>query len=389
MSKAQRIRLAADIGGTFTDVVLEVADGSEPPALTTTKVLTTPRAPADAVLAGVEQVLDEAGLDAGAVELVVHGTTLGTNTLIERRGAVTALLTTEGFRDSVAMAHENRFEQYDLAMERPAPLVPRHLRLGIRERMAADGQVLAALDESTIDSVVPTLVEHGVESVAIGFLHSYVDPSHEQRARDRLASLLPELSITLSSDVCPEIREYERISTACANAYIQPMMATYLLDLGQRLQKLGVTAPLRLMASNGGLWTLDTAVREPVGLVESGPAGGALLAARVAAEQGATDLLSFDMGGTTAKLCLLHEAEPATSREFEVARVYRFLKGSGLPLRIPVIDLVEIGAGGGSIASVDQLGRTSVGPESAGSEPGPACYGRGGTRPTVTDADAL
>ena len=395
MPPSGSVRLAADIGGTFTDVVVAVGRPGQPDERHSTKVLTTPAAPADAVLDGVVEVLDRAGLDAGDVDLVVHGTTLGTNTLIERRGAVTALITTEGFRDSVAMAHENRFEQYDLAMRRPEPLAPRHLRFGVPERLAATGEVLVPLDEGAVRALVPQLVAEGVESVAIGFLHAYVDPTNERRARDILAEELPELSITLSSDVCPEIREYERFSTACANAYIQPLMAAYLSDLDQRLEKLGVDAPLLLMLSNGGLCTLETALRAPVGLVESGPAGGALLAARVAAEHGLDDLLSFDMGGTTAKLCLLGDdgrgggAEPATSREFEVARVYRFLKGSGLPLRIPVIDLVEIGAGGGSIAAVDRLGRTTVGPESSGSEPGPACYGRGGDRPTVTDADAL
>lgn len=382
------LRLAADIGGTFTDVVLESTDDG-PPQRFTTKVLTTPQAPADAVLAGVEQVLADAGRDAAEVDLVVHGTTLATNALIERRGATTALLTTEGFRDSVVMAHENRFEQYDLAMERPESLVPRHLRLGVPERLAANGEVLIPLDLDAVRRLIPTLVEHGVESVAVGLLHSFVDPSHEQAVGRLLAEELPEVSVTLSSDVCPEIREYERLSTACANAYIQPLMAAYLADLDERLGKLGVSAPLLLMLSNGGLCTLETAIRSPVGLVESGPAGGALLAARVAAEHRLDDLLSFDMGGTTAKLCLLTDGEPATSREFEVARVYRFLKGSGLPLRIPVIDLVEIGAGGGSIANVDHLGRIAVGPESAGSEPGPAAYGRGGTQPTVTDADVL
>ena len=387
------VRLAADIGGTFTDVVLEVpaadGDGQRPPTRYTTKILTTQRAPADAVLDGVERVLAEAGVDPADVDLVVHGTTLATNALIERRGAVTALLTTEGFRDSVAMAHENRFEQYDLAMERPEPLVPRHLRLGVPERLAANGEVLIPLDLDAVRALVPTLRAVGVESVAVGFLHSYVDPTHERLVRELLAEELPEVAVTLSSEVCAEIREYERLSTACANAYIQPLMATYLADLDGRLAKLGISAPLLLMVSNGGLCTLDTAMRAPIGLVESGPAGGALLASRVAAEHGLDDLLSFDMGGTTAKLCLLTDGEPATSREFEVARVYRFLKGSGLPLRIPVIDLVEIGAGGGSIASIDQLGRISVGPESAGSEPGPAAYGRGGSDPCVTDADVL
>ncbi len=381
-------RLAADIGGTFTDVVLEV----ESPAGTmqyTAKVLTTSQAPADAVLEGVEIVLEQAAIDTSEIELVVHGTTLATNALIERRGARTALLCTEGFRDSVAMAHENRFEQYDIFMERPDPLVPRYLRLGVPERLSADGDVLIPLDVEAVQALIPTLVENQVESVAIGFLHSYVDPRHEIEVRSILLDALPHLSVTLSSEVCPEIREYERLSTACANAYVQPLMAAYLTDLADQLDKLGISAPLLLMLSNGGLCTLDTAVRSPVGLVESGPAGGALLAARIAAEHGVDELLSFDMGGTTAKLCLLTDGEPATSREFEVARVYRFLKGSGLPLRIPVIDLVEIGAGGGSIVSVDQLGRIAVGPESAGSEPGPACYGRGGTSATITDADVL
>jgi N-methylhydantoinase A len=381
-------RLAADIGGTFTDVVLEVEtpDGT---TQFTAKVLTTPQSPADAVLEGVEAVLGQALIDTGDIELVVHGTTLATNALIERRGARTALVCTEGFRDSVAMAHENRFEQYDIFMERPDPLVPRYLRLGVPERLSADGDVLIPLDAAAVRGLIPTLVDNEIESVAIGFLHSYVDPRHEIEARSILLEALPHLSVTLSSEVCPEIREYERLSTACANAYVQPLMATYLTDLADQLAKLGISAPLMLMLSNGGLCTLDTAVRSPVGLVESGPAGGALLAARIAAEHGVDELLSFDMGGTTAKLCLLTDGQPSTSREFEVARVYRFLKGSGLPLRIPVIDLVEIGAGGGSIVSVDQLGRIEVGPESAGSEPGPACYGRGGLAPTITDADVL
>ncbi len=383
------VRLAADIGGTFTDVVLEVDthEVADQPARYTTKVLTTAQAPAEAVMVGVQHVLDASGVDPASIELVVHGTTLATNALIERRGATTALLVTEGFRDSIAMAHENRFEQYDIFMQRPEPLVPRHRCLPIPERMSADGTVLLDLDEQAVHDLVPILEAEGVESIAIGFLHSYVNPAHEQRAAAILRDRLPHVSITVSCEVCPEIREYERFSTTTANAYVQPLMAAYLTDLEQRLEKLGVIAPLLLMLSNGGLCTLETAVRSPVGLVESGPAGGALLAAEVAAEHQLDDLLSFDMGGTTAKLCLLTNGEPATSREFEVARVYRFLKGSGLPLRIPVIDLVEIGAGGGSIASVDALGRIAVGPESAGSEPGPAGYGLGGTRPTVTDAD--
>jgi len=385
-------RLAADIGGTFTDVVLEVEPGEDPSRSGrryTAKVLTTPQAPADAVLEGVEAVLADSELDPGEIRVVVHGTTLATNALIERRGARTALLCTEGFRDSVAMAHENRFEQYDIFMERPDPLVPRYLRLGVPERLSAEGDVLVPLDEAAVRDLIPVLIENEIESVAVGFLHSYVDPRHETEVRSILLDALPHLSVTLSSEVCPEIREYERLSTACANAYVQPLMANYLTDLADRLDKLGIAAPLMLMLSNGGLCTLDTAVRSPIGLVESGPAGGALLAGRIAAEHGVPELLSFDMGGTTAKLCLLTGGEPATSREFEVARVYRFLRGSGLPLRIPVIDLVEIGAGGGSIVSIDQMGRIAVGPESAGSEPGPACYARGGADPTITDADVV
>lgn len=384
---AMTIRLAADIGGTFTDVVLEVDDEVVGCRMFSTKVLTTRQAPAEGVIEGVHEVLAASSIEASSIELVIHGTTLATNALIERRGAKTALVVTEGFRDSIAMAHENRFEQYDLFMQRPDPLVPRHLCLPVPERSAADGTVLLELDEQAVLDLVPLLEQADVQSVAIGFLHSYVNPGHERRAAALLRDRLPHLSFTLSSEICPEIREYERLSTAAANAYVQPLMATYLTDLEQRLEKLGVVAPLLLMLSNGGLCTLETAVRAPVGLIESGPAGGALLAAQVAAELGIENLLSFDMGGTTAKLCLLTSGKPATSREFEVARVYRFLKGSGLPLRIPVIDLVEIGAGGGSVASVDQLGRISVGPESAGSEPGPAGYGSGGTAPTVTDAD--
>ena len=268
-------RLAADIGGTFTDVVLEVEtpDGT---TQFTAKVLTTPQSPADAVLEGVEAVLGQALIDTGDIELVVHGTTLATNALIERRGARTALVCTEGFRDSVAMAHENRFEQYDIFMERPDPLVPRYLRLGVPERLSADGDVLIPLDAAAVRGLIPTLVDNEIESVAIGFLHSYVDPRHEIEARSILLEALPHLSVTLSSEVCPEIREYERLSTACANAYVQPLMATYLTDLADQLAKLGISAPLMLMLSNGGLCTLDTAVRSPVGLVESGPAGGSV-----------------------------------------------------------------------------------------------------------------
>ena len=385
-----RARLAADIGGTFTDIALEVDDVSGGgPVLHTAKVLTTPDAPADAVLDGVERVLREAGVMPAEVGVFIHGTTLATNALIERRGARTALLTTQGIRDSVEMAHENRFEQYDLYMRRPEPLVPRNRRIGIPERLAADGTVLLPLDEHAVQAAAASLAADGVTSVAVGYLHSYLDARHEERTAEILTECWPEATVTLSSEVCPEIREYERFSTACANAYIAPLVRQYLTDLDARLAALGLGCEVFLMTSGGGLGTLAEALRFPVRLIESGPAGGALLASGIARGLDCERALSFDMGGTTAKLCIVEGGHPRTSREFEVGREYRFLAGSGLPLRLPVIEMVEIGAGGGSIASLDALGRITVGPASAGSEPGPAAYGRGGIEPTVTDADAV
>ena len=376
--------LAVDIGGTFTDVVLQLADER-----TAIKVLTTHVDPADGVLQGIDEVLDQTGLRAADARVVLHGTTLATNALIERRGAVTALLTTEGHRDALEMALENRFDQYDVNIDRPTPLVPRHLRLPVVERMDAQGIALLELDESSVIAQLDTLREYEVTSIAIGFLHAYVNDVHEQRVAELVRSHLPDVSISLSSTVCPEIREYERLSTTCANAYVKPMMAGYLSSLERKLGARGFVCPILLMTSSGGLTTLRTAREFPIRLVESGPAGGAILASQLAAEGGFTETLSFDMGGTTAKLCIIDEGTPLVSRAFEVDRSYRFRKGSGLPIRIPVIEMVEIGAGGGSIAQYDELGRIQVGPESAGSEPGPACYARGGNRPTVTDADVV
>jgi N-methylhydantoinase A len=375
-------RLAVDIGGTFTDVVLE-ANGRQ----VTVKVLTTPDNPEQGVLDGVAKAMAEAGAQAAEVGLIIHGTTLATNALIERKGAKTALIVTEGLRDSVEMAYENRFEQYDINIDRPDPLVPRYLRWPVTERLNAAGEVLRPLDEASVAALAPKLAEHGIESLAIGLIHSYANPAHERRVAEILGAAAPELSITLSSEVCPEIREYERQSTTCANAYVRPLMARYLTRLERDLRARGFACPFLLMTSGGGLTGFDTAVAFPIRLVESGPAGGAILASRIASECGLDRVLSFDMGGTTAKICLIDDAAPLTSRSFEVARAYRFMKGSGLPLRIPAIEMVEIGAGGGSIASVDALERINVGPESAGAEPGPACYGRGGSEPTVTDAD--
>jgi N-methylhydantoinase A len=375
-------RLAIDIGGTFTDVVLEM-DGRH----VTTKVLTTPRAPEQGVMAGFEKILELSGTSPGDIGLVIHGTTLATNALIERRGAKTALVVTSGHRDGLEMAHENRFEQYDLSVDRPVPLVPRHLRLPVEERMDRNGNVLVPLGEDSVRALLPVLVEKEVESVAVGLLHAYANPRHERRIRDLLLEAEPSLSITLASEVCPEVREYERLSTACANAYVQPLMSRYLGSLAEALRDADVVCPFLLMTSGGGLTTLETATAFPIRLVESGPAGGVILATHVARQCGLDRVISFDMGGTTAKLCLVDDGRPLSSRHFEVARSYRFRKGSGLPVRVPVIEMVEIGAGGGSIASVDTMGQIRVGPRSAGSEPGPAAYARGGEHPTVTDAD--
>ncbi len=377
-------RLAVDIGGTFTDLALRLGE-----RLVTTKVLTTPAEPERGVLAGVAAILGEAGVAPGAVGLIIHGTTLATNAIIERKGAKTALVVTEGFRDSVEMAYENRFEQYDIAIDRPAPLVPRRRRWPVPERIDARGAVLRPLDLEAAQTLAERIRQEEVESLAIGLIHAYANPSHEEAVAEVLRAALPDLPITLSSEVCPEIREYERLSTACANAYVQPIMARYLTRLEGRLREEGFTAPFLLMTSGGGLTGFETAVKFPIRLVESGPAGGAILASRIAEDCGLERVLSYDMGGTTAKVCLIDEARPLTSRSFEVAREYRFLKGSGLPLRIPAIEMVEIGAGGGSIAAVDAMKRVTVGPESAGADPGPACYDQGGDQPTVTDADLL
>ncbi len=384
MSAPADATLSVDIGGTFTDVV--VRHGG---ALSTAKVLTTARSPEAGVMQGIRAALDAARLRPAEIGLIVHGTTLATNALIERKGARTALVTTEGFRDVLEIGAEHRFEQYDVFIEKPRPLVPRDLRFEVCERLDAKGNVLRPLDAAGVGAVGRKLASLGIESVAVAFLHSYVDPAHEQQAAGILRECLPGVSITLSSEVCPEIREHSRFSTACANAYVQPLMARYLSALKLQLGEAGFRCSMLLMTSGGGLTTLETAVRFPIRLVESGPAGGAVLASTIATQRGLDDVLSFDMGGTTAKICLIDRGEAQAGREFEVAREYRFAKGSGLPLRIPVIEMVEIGAGGGSIAGVDSLGRLQVGPESASSDPGPACYGLGGRAATVTDADLV
>jgi len=374
--------MGVDIGGTFTDVVLEVASQQY-----SAKVLTTYAAPEAAIIDGMQQVCAKAQVLASDITQIIHGTTLATNALIERRGAKTALITTQGFRDVIEMRTESRFEQYDLNLVLPEPLLPRQQRYTLTERMNAKGDVLIALDRTEVEVLANQIKEAGYTSVAIGLLHSYLNDSHEQMVREVLSEIVPDVMVSLSSEVSPQMREYERFNTVVANAYIKPLMKSYLGRLEGRLADEGVRCSIFLMHSGGGIISLESAAEFPVRLVESGPAGGAVFAANIAARYGLDKVLSFDMGGTTAKICLINNQTPKTSRVFEVARTYRFKKGSGMPISIPVIDMVEIGAGGGSLAHVDSMQQIRVGPESAGSEPGPACYGRGGDRPAVTDAD--
>jgi N-methylhydantoinase A/oxoprolinase/acetone carboxylase beta subunit len=381
-----RYRFGFDIGGTFTDfVLLEVGAGR----LFSHKVLTTPSAPAQAVLHGWRDLLAQVGARPEQIEAAVHGTTLITNALIERRGARTALLTTAGFRDILEIRREMRYDIYDLLMELPAPLAPRPLRLGIRERINARGEVVTPLAADDVTAARRTLAAAAVEAVAVCYLHAYQNPAHERATAAALREALPGVRLSLSSEVAPEIREYERMSTTVCNAYVQPLSEAYLDDLLRRLRAAGYTRELYLMLSSGGITTVGTAARFPIRLVESGPAAGVLAAMFHGERLGIRDLLSFDMGGTTAKACLIKDGQPAMTRQFEIARAHRFKRGSGLPVQVPSIELIEIGAGGGSIAWIDDLELLKVGPQSAGADPGPACYGFGGTAPTVTDADLL
>ncbi|MFD1329206.1 hydantoinase/oxoprolinase family protein [Mycoplana ramosa] len=383
MTQRQDIRLGADIGGTFTDIALDVRG-----KLFSTKVLTNYSAPEQAILDGVEVVTRDAGIAPKDIDIVIHGTTLATNALIERRGARTALITTEGFRDVIEMRTESRFEQYDLSLVLPKPLIPREDRFPVKGRIDAQGRELQALDEAALEGLADVIAERGFGAVAIGFIHSYMNPSHEERAREILSRKL-SIPISISAEVSPQMREFERFNTVCANAYVRPQMSDYLSRLQVRLKDMGADCPVFMIHSGGGLISVETASEFPVRLVESGPAGGAIFAADIARRFSLDRVVSYDMGGTTAKICLIEDYEPQTARTFEVARTYRFCKGSGMPISIPVIEMIEIGAGGGSIAWVDAMGRIQVGPESAASEPGPACYQRGGNRPAITDADLV
>ena len=379
-------RISADIGGTFTDLVIVSDDGK---TFQIDKVLTTPAEPDDAVLQGVRQVLDETGAKATDISHVVHGTTLFTNALIERKGARTALVTTAGFRDAVEIAREHRYDMYDLRMRKPTPIAPRELRFEVAERTLADGSIRQPLDIASAEQVAEELVKREITAIGICLLHAYANPTHEEQLGKILRERLPGAAITLSSELVPEIREYERTSTTLANVYVQDLAERYLSRLRRRLDDENVAGKLFIMQSNGGVCEVDTGARFPVRLIESGPAGGALAAAHYGARLGHKDLLSFDMGGTTAKACVIADGEPLIAPEFEVDRQYQFKKGSGLPIKVPVIEMIEIGTGGGSIARVDALRRLQVGPDSAGAAPGPAAYARGGTHPTVTDADLV
>lgn len=382
----RRVRIGVDVGGTFTDFVL-VDDHRS--LIFLGKQLTTPRDPSVAIIEGITRILREAEVEVWRLDAIVHGTTLVTNTVIERKGAKVGLITTKGFRDVLEMGREIRYDLYDLFLEKPAPIVPRHLRREVDERVDASGAVLRALDEAELGAVVDSLVAEGVEALAISFLHAYRNDAHERAALSVVRKAHPDLPVTLGSEVAPEIREFERGNTATANAYVQPLMQRYLARLEEKLGELGHRGTLSIMLSGGGLTTVKTAAEMPVHLIESGPAAGATAAALYAKLTGTDHLISFDMGGTTAKMCLVEHGAPEHSNEFEAGRVRRFRKGSGLPLKVPVIDLIEIGAGGGSTAWIDGMGLLKVGPESAGSEPGPVCYRSGGTEPAVTDADLL
>tara|TARA_B100001175_G_scaffold113844_1_gene96574 strand:- start:50 stop:2158 length:2109 start_codon:yes stop_codon:yes gene_type:complete len=381
-----KMRIGADVGGTFTDIVLE-AKGE----IFSTKVLTTYESPEIGILQGIHAVIEDSGSDLSELDSFIHGTTLATNALISRTGAETAFVTTKGFRDTIEMRTESRFEQYDLNLELPKPLIERKDRYVLSERVSADGSVLLPFNQTEAKNLIKllSLEENRYEAVAVGFIHSYMNDRHESLFKQMLLDQLPNIKVSISSEVSPQMREFERFNTVCANAYVQPMMASYLERLKTKLAEAGAKCDIHLIHSGGGLISIESAIKFPVRLIESGPAGGAIFASEIAARHGIDAALSYDMGGTTAKICLIDEQSPRSAKTFEVARTHRFTKGSGMPISIPVIEMIEIGAGGGSIANVDDLKQIRVGPLSAGSEPGPAAYGLGGSLATVTDANVL
>ena len=378
------MRLAIDIGGTFTDIVLE--DNYN---LFTKKVLTSTAQPEVAVIEGVVELLQENKIKSSDIKMIIHGTTLATNAVIERKGAKTCFITTEGFRDVLDIGYESRFDQYDILIEKTMSLVPRKHRYVIEERTDINGTIIKPINSQKFQSLVDTIKKEEFESIGIGFLHSYANSKNENDLKEFLLKHLPDVEVSISSDVCPEIREYERFTTTVVNSYIKPLMSRYLKKLDSELKQKGFNCPLLLMTSGGTLTNVTSACNNPVRLVESGPAGGAILATSIAEDLKLDKVISFDMGGTTAKITIIENQRAIKAREFEVDRKARFKKGSGLPLRIPVIEMVEIGAGGGSIARVNKLDQIITGPDSAGSNPGPACYSNGGNNPTITDADLV
>ena len=378
------MRLAIDIGGTFTDLVLETGND-----LLTKKVLTSISQPELAVIEGVSELLEENNIKASDIKMIIHGTTLATNAVIERKGAKTCFITTSGFRDVLDIGYESRFDQYDILIDKTMSLVPRKHRYVIDERTDVNGSIITSIDKDQFCNLITKIKNENFESIAVGFLHSYANPDNEKILKAFLTKELPDVEVSISSDVCPEIREYERFTTTVVNAYIKPLMSNYLKKLDQKLLNSGFNCPLLLMTSGGTLTNISSACNNPVRLVESGPAGGAILATSIAEDMNLNKVISFDMGGTTAKITIIENKKAIKAREFEVDRKARFKKGSGYPLRIPVIEMVEIGAGGGSIARVNKLEQIITGPDSAGSFPGPACYSNGGSMPTITDADLV
>ena len=382
----KRIRVGVDVGGTFTDFVI-VDEHRD--MIFTGKQLTTPTDPGKAICEGVSRIVSEAGIEMSQLDGIVHGTTLVTNAVIERLGAKVGLITTSGFRDVLEVGHEMRYDLYDLFLEKPEPLVPRNLRLTVNERIASTGEILSELDEAGVNAACNELISKGVDTIAVCLINAYVNPQHEERVRDLILADYPDLPVTISTVVAPEIREYERTCTAVANAYVLPLMRRYIDDLQSKLTGLGLEGPLNVMLSGGGIAALRIAQEAPIQMIESGPAAGAISGAYYGRLTDTQSVIAFDMGGTTAKMCLIEDFNPEHANTFEAGRVRRFRKGSGVPLKVPVIDLIEIGAGGGSISRLDAMGLLKVGPDSAASEPGPVCYGLGGENPTVTDADLL
>jgi N-methylhydantoinase A len=385
MSEPQ-LSIGIDVGGTFTDFFFYDFPSRR---VETGKLLTSASEPEKSIVEGIRNGLDRLGARGEDIQSIIHGTTLIVNAIIERKGARTGLLTTKGFRDIIEARKEKRYDLYDLGLELPAPLVARRYRLGVTERLDSGGKILTALSESEVESAAEYLKSVGIESLAVCFLHSYRNPIHEKRAAELIRNRFPLLPVSLSSEVVTEIREYERFSTTIANAYTLPLISKYLNSLSLQLKEIDYEREILVMLSHGGIATQEIGRRYPIRLVESGPVGGVFGAVKIAQDNKLENILCFDMGGTTAKLCVVNQLQPSITTEYEVARVHRFKRGSGISLRLPAIDLLEIGAGGGSIAKLNSLGFIEVGPESSGSMPGPSCYGFGGIEPTVTDADLI